>query len=147
MQACMSRLAALLAPVSGAVPRLLSRRFCADTAAVQLHALQLLQLIYELPDSVLLHRTAVAQLYVQYHHQQFVLYYQGSAANPDSAAAELAWMQLQVGMLAAFLDFHFWGEHTMLAVLFVYMCVWVGIRTGADRLCLNARMPCVCPTP
>ncbi|MEW5312514.1 MAG: hypothetical protein WDW38_004144 [Sanguina aurantia] len=95
MQACMSRLAALLAPDAGAVPRLLTRRLCADTMAVQLHVLQLLQLIYELPDSLLLHRTAVAQLYVQYHHEQFVLYYQGSAADPDSAAAELAWMQLQ----------------------------------------------------
>lgn len=96
MPACMTRLAALLAPVTGAVPRLLSQPFSADTLAVQLHALQLLQLIFELPDTLLLHRSAVAQHYVKYHHDQFVLYYQGSDANPESAAAELAWMQLQV---------------------------------------------------
>lgn len=128
MQACMSRLAALLAPDAGAVPRLLTRRLCADTMAVQLHVLQLLQLIYELPDSLLLHRTAVAQLYVQYHHEQFVLYYQGSAADPDSAAAELAWMQLQVGLLGASLNLHSERAHHAGTGLFCFpqVCVCEG---------------------
>ncbi|KXZ55088.1 hypothetical protein GPECTOR_3g243 [Gonium pectorale] len=89
MAACLQRLAALLVPPAGAVPRLLALPLREDTLAAQLHALWLLQVLYDMPDAKVLYVPGVADHYVALHHTAMVEHYEASAADPNSAAAEL----------------------------------------------------------
>ncbi|GIL85311.1 hypothetical protein Vretimale_10708 [Volvox reticuliferus] len=89
MEPCLQRLNALLAPPSGTVPRLLDLPLAEDTLVAQLHALWLLQVLYDMPDAKLLYSSPLAEYYVALHHNAMVQSYEASAADPKSAAAEL----------------------------------------------------------
>ncbi|GLI60470.1 hypothetical protein VaNZ11_002628 [Volvox africanus] len=89
MEPCLQRLNALLAPPSGAVPRLLDLPLAEDTLVAQLHALWLLQVLYDMPDAKLLYSAPLAEYYIALHHNAMVQSYEASAADPKSAAAEL----------------------------------------------------------
>ncbi|GIL55554.1 hypothetical protein Vafri_11104 [Volvox africanus] len=89
MEPCLQRLNALLAPPSGTVPRLLDLPLAEDTLVAQLHALWLLQVLYDMPDAKLLYSAPLAEYYIALHHNAMVQSYEASAADPKSAAAEL----------------------------------------------------------
>ncbi|PNH04663.1 putative serine/threonine-protein kinase [Tetrabaena socialis] len=89
MEPCLQRLGALLAPPYGALPRLLALPPREDTLAAQLHGLWLLQVLYDMPDSRVLRAAPLADHYVALHHGSMVASYEASAADPNSAAAEL----------------------------------------------------------
>ncbi|GFR48222.1 hypothetical protein Agub_g10082 [Astrephomene gubernaculifera] len=89
MGACLQRLAALLSPPSGAVARLLELPLREDTLVAQLHALWLLQVLYDMPDAKVLYSPILADYYVALHHNSMILSYESSGADPKSASAEL----------------------------------------------------------
>ncbi|EFJ50375.1 hypothetical protein VOLCADRAFT_116901, partial [Volvox carteri f. nagariensis] len=89
MEPCLQRLGALLAPPSGTVPHLLDLPLAEDTLVAQLHALWLLQVLYDMPDAKVLYSAQLAEYYVALHHNAMVQSYEASAADPKSAAAEL----------------------------------------------------------
>ncbi|KAG2493918.1 hypothetical protein HYH03_007854 [Edaphochlamys debaryana] len=89
LNACLQRLGSLLSPPSGALPRLLALAPGEHTLSAQLHAMWLLQVLYDMPDSKVLYTPALADHYVALHHGAMVSSYEASAADPRSAAAEL----------------------------------------------------------